>query len=282
MQNGRSATTALAAFLLWSWVMSHGLFVPQARAYPPAPHHLFYGLVRDEYGTPLSTGAELILETSSGVQIKGAVISGQGPGVNYNLEVPMDAGIASDLYKPTALRPSVPFRIKVKIGNVTYLPIEMSGNFAQLGQPGRRTLLNLTLGEDSDGDGLPDAWERMINPDLSKVNPLEDADGDKLNNLQEYLAGTYAFDPQDGFTLKIARFNGEAPVLEFLAIRGRTYTLQGSADLKTWATLSFRFSTEAGSVARSNYQATDVRPLQVEASIDANQPTPRFFRLMVQ
>lgn len=278
--NGVGRVRSLLTVLLLSFILH-----PSSRilhAYPPAPHHLFYGMVRDEYGTPLNSGAEIILETSSGVQIKTRVISGLEPGVNYKLEVPMDAGIASDLYKPTALRPTVPFRIQVKLGEVTYLPIEMTGDFAQLGLPGQRTLLNLTLGEDSNGDGLPDAWQRMINSDITKVRPGDDADGDGLTNLQEYLAGTYAFDPKDGFTLKIARFNGDAPVLEFLAIRGRTYTLQGSADLKTWTTLSFRLTAEAGAAARPNYQATDVRPLQVEASTDASQPAPRFFRLMVQ
>ena len=30
----------------------------------------------------------------------------------------------------------------------------------ELGKPSETTRLDLTLGEDSDGDGLPDAWER--------------------------------------------------------------------------------------------------------------------------
>src|SRR6185295_12098018 len=189
-------------------------------AYPPAPHHLFYGTVRDEYGSQLASGAVVILETSAGVQLKTTVVAGLEPGVNYQLEVPMDAGLTSDLYKPTALKPAVPFRMMVVVDGVTNLPIELHGNFALMGQPGQRTLLNLTLGEDADGDGLPDAWERLINPDISKVNPGDDVDGDGLTNLQEYLAGTYAFDPTDGFTLTISGMNNGKPLMKFLAIRG--------------------------------------------------------------
>ena len=238
-------------------------------------------MVRDEFGSPITAGAEVILETLGGVQIKTTVVPNLEPGVNYRLAVPMDAGITSDLYKPTALRPTVPFLIRVRIGTVSYLPIEMIGDMSRMGQPGQRTLLNLTLGEDTDGDGLPDAWERLINPDLTKVRPGDDSDRDGLTNHQEYLAGTYAFDPKDGFTLNIVRMNGTTPVLEFTAIRGRTYTLQSSPDLKTWTTQPFRIPAEGvDSPVRANYPAIDVRKLQIESISPADQPVPRFFRLL--
>ena len=273
----------IRSLLLFLFAILYSLFVIPVSAYPPAPHHLFYGMVRDEFGSPIAAGAEVILETLSGVQIKTTVIPNLEPGVNYRLAVPMDAGITSDLYKPTALRPTVPFLIRVRIGTVNYLPIEMIGDMSRMGQPGQRTLLNLTLGEDTDGDGLPDAWERLINPDLTRVRPGDDSDRDGLTNLQEYLAGTYAFDPKDGFTLNILRVHNGAPVLEFTAIRGRTYTLLGSPDLTTWTSQSFRIPAEGATApTRASYPAADVRKLQIEAISDAGQPLPRFFRLMTQ
>ena len=278
---GRAPQRRAILWLLLGFILHNSSFI--LSAYPPAPHHLFYGMVRDEFGSPIAAGAEVILETLSGVQIKTTVIPNLEPGVNYRLAVPMDAGITSDLYKPTALRPTVPFRIRVRIGTVNYLPIEMIGDMSRMGQPGQRTLLNLTLGEDTDGDGLPDAWERLLNPDLTKVRPGDDSDRDGLTNLQEYLAGTYAFDPKDGFTLNIVRLNNGAPVLEFTAIRGHTYTLQGSPDLKSWTTQSFRIPAEgADAPVRGNYPAADVRKLQIEGISDVGQPVPRFFRLMTQ
>ena len=135
----------------------------------------------------------LFLETAAGVQFRTNLDPGFEPGANYRLSVPMDSGISADLYKPTALRPQVPFLIKVVIAGVTNLPIQMSVGESYLGAPGERTKIDLTLGIDSDGDGLPDAWERLINPDISKVNPHDDSDDDGMGNLAEYLAGSLCF-----------------------------------------------------------------------------------------
>ncbi len=268
----------------WSVALLLLLGASGVQAFPPAPHHLIYGMARDEFGTPISAkGARIILETSAGIKVMTTIIPGLRPGVNYELAVPMDAGLTSDLYKPTALQPTVPFKIKVKIGSVIYLPIEMSGSYALLGQPGQRSLLNLTLGEDSDNDGLPDAWERLINSDLSKVTPGGDSDSDRMTNLQEYLAGTYAFDPADGFKLTITGTTNGKPRMKFLAINGRNYALLGSTDLKTWVAVGFRIpAQDAADIVRQNYQATDVRTLEIEATASVNQPAPTFFKLVLQ
>ncbi len=52
----------------------------------------------------------------------------------------------------------------------------------------------ITISADSDGDGLPDAWEIARFGNLSQ-GPNGDPDGDGFTNLQEYLADT---DPADG------------------------------------------------------------------------------------
>lgn len=252
-------------------------------AYPPAPFHLFYGMLRDEYGTPIQLpDAEVVLETSSGVTVKTRVIVGIEAGANYRLEVPMDAGLLAKPYQPTALRPFVPFRVKVKIGRTTYLPIESAGDYAQLGQPGQRTRLNLTLGEDANGDGLPDAWQRLVNADLSQVKPDADA-GNGLTYLETYLAGTYAVGPTNGFSLNIVGVHDGAPQLEFTAVTGRTYSVLGSSDLENWKPLGFRLSTDGtNAVTRASYYADAVKTVRVEAVPAANEAVPTFFRLMLQ
>lgn len=267
--------------LLAACLLQNAAFI--ASAYPPAPFHLFYGMLRDEYGTPINIiGAEVILETSSGVRVKTTVNPGIETAANYRLEVPMDSGLMAAPYQPTALRPFVPFRIKVRIGGTTYLPIEMVGDYTNLGQPGQRTRLNLTLGEDSDGDGLPDAWERLINPDLTKVTPTADA-GNGLNYLQTYYAGTYAVDPKNGFALSILGFTNGAPKLEFLAVSGRTYTLLGSRDLKTWKPVAFRIPAEGASApARGSFLTDSVKAVQLEVANPEAEPPPTYFRLMLQ
>jgi hypothetical protein len=284
-----------ASFVMRHWFVVLGsLFlwsVLPARAFPPAPNHTFYGLVRDEMGDPLVvTNAVVILETSAGVHLKTTAVPNLGPGLNYRLAVPMDAGLTADAYKPTALKPLVSFRLKVVIGTTTYLPMELHGNYANLGQPAQSTHLDLTLGEDSDHDGLPDAWERALidmlggGRTLADIQPGDDSDGDGLTNLQEYQVGTYAFDPADGLRLEPVGLNGGRPLLDFLAIRGRTYSLLGSADLQTWLPVDFRFtdSTE-GAAPVSSYSATDVRVMHVEVVLPAGQaPTFQAYKLMAQ
>ena len=82
----RLAYTVLAASLA-------GLIPGSVCAFPPAPHHLVYGLVSDEMGETISLNtAQVILESSTGVQIRGLIVPNLEPGVNYRLSVPMDAG----------------------------------------------------------------------------------------------------------------------------------------------------------------------------------------------
>lgn len=270
--------TALSALLL----QPSGL-----EAYPPAPHHLFFGTVRDERGNPLRVeDARVVLKTTSGTVITGKILRRDRDGINYRLEIPLDSGMTSDAYQPTALRPTVPFTIRVTAGTRTYLPIEMVGVLAHLGEPGKTTRLDLTLGEDTDGDGIPDAWERdLIDSvaalkNLADVNPHDDADGDGLSNLQEYLAGSYAFDQSDGFELKIERFAEGRPVLEWLAIRERSYTILGSRNLREWSAVSVRFLDATDAESFESFVARDVvRMAVVPAGADSGF---RYFKVLAR
>lgn len=273
----------------WSFLrmilLALACFLPRVSAYPPALPHTFYGMVRDEFGNPLPAGASITLESAAGVKVYGLVSEIFEAGVNYRLRVPLDAGLTSDMYKPTALRPAAPFKIKIQVGGTVFLPIEMSHDFAQMGEPGKSTHLNLTLGEDKNGDGLPDAWQRMINADLSKVTPGGDADGDGLTNEQEYLAGTYAFDPENGFSLSIVSLKNANPVLAFTAVPGRTYSILGSADIESasWTEVQFHLSGAAADAKPANfYTATGVTAVEVEVVTPPGEVVARFFKLLLK
>jgi hypothetical protein len=270
--------------MLGVMMLGLGPLAPRVSAYPPALPHAFYGLIRDELGNPLAAGASITLESASGVKVYGVVSDIFEAGVNYRLRVPLDAGLTSDLYKPTALQPAAPFKITIRMGGTVFLPIEMSHNFAHVGEPGKSTLLNLTLGEDRNGDGLPDAWQRRINADLSKVTPGGDADGDGLTNEQEYIAGTYASDPANGFSLSIVRLQNSVPVLAFTAITGRTYIILGSSDLNSdWSPVQFRLpGAAATSAPLTSYTSTGVAKLEVEVVTPPGEAAARFFKLMLE
>src|SRR5690349_20785519 len=67
-------------------------------AFPPAPHHTLYGLVRNQWGDPVALEAsDVFLETPAGTQLRTSLVTGLEPGVNYRLDVPMDSGTAADL-----------------------------------------------------------------------------------------------------------------------------------------------------------------------------------------
>jgi len=250
-------------------------------------------VVRDEYGEPLSLAtAQVFLETTNGIAIACEISPNIVPGENYRLTVPMDSLTALDLYKPTALYSAVSFQIKVKIGATVYLPLEMAGNLASLGQPAGETLINLTLGVDSDGDGLPDAWENLLiqmlggGLTLASINPNGDNDGDGLSNYQEYLAGTYAWDPDDGpsdgLRLGFIRRSGQGPVVQFYGIAGRTYSVLGTTNLTTWTTMSIRVPPgDANATPMPEYFNPASQIVELEVLLSVPQPAAMFFRVRV-
>jgi hypothetical protein len=220
------------------------LMAGTAWAFPPAPDHTIFGVVRDEQGRPLDSGEGTVIVSGATTQVaKTPTDPGRGVGLNYSVSIPMDAGTTSTLFKPSALRPTMPFTMKVQIRGVNYVPMQMTGKTWNIGNPARRTRLDLTLGVDSDNDGLPDAWEQnLIDSDpngelngLSTVNPNDDLDKDGLTNLNEYQLGTYALDALDGLKLEIKEVKDGKALLEFAAVAGRTYYVKSSTDGVTWS-----------------------------------------------
>ena len=260
------------------------------QAFPPAPHHVIFGLVRDQIGNPLTSAtAQVTLTANSGTSLTDLVVPNMEPGANYRLQVPMDSGLTSDLYQASALLPAVPFKLSVKVGSVTYVPMEMTGDYAVLGQPGEVTRIDLTLGVDSDNDGLPDAWEQAAFRQLGKtwkagaLDPNAMYPGTGLTFAQVYVAGTYNYSPKDGFVLNLTGVvNGKAQ-LAFTAVKGRSYTIESAANLGSFAPVNFRLTSDDPNVGlRSYFQATGTAKQSIEVPLDATGTPARFYRLRVE
>ncbi len=271
-------------------VVTIALLPVSVRAFPPAPHHVISGIVRDQYGNPVNDPSALvILQTPGGVRLANSIQPGLAPGVNYHLEVPMDAGNTIDLYEANALRTAASYKMYVVLGGITNTPIQMLNGYSQLGKPGGQTRLDLFLGTDSNGDGLPDEWQYAIlaalglGPDLSQIGPNGRAYPGGMTYYGSFIAGTYPFDPSDALVMRFVAVNGDSPVLEFNAINGRTYTVLGSTDMKQWVPVSFQLPADGVSPAtRANIYVSGVQTIQVQALQPTTGPKLRFFKLLVQ
>ncbi len=223
-------------------------------AFPPAPFFTLHGMVRDEQGNALNIDGAYVSLLKNGVEVLQTPIrSSRLPDQNYQFRLRMDMqrpGTAT--YTSLVSGAGAAFTLGVVLNNVTYLPIEMSTP-RSVGQPGQRVRLDLTLGVDSDGDGIPDAWEQSqlyaggVMPgengwDLSLMTRDGDFDRDGISNWFEYIAGTFASDAGDYLALQVFPARAGNLRLRFFGIYGKVYTLESSTDLQTWSPAPFFLS----------------------------------------
>ena len=131
----------------------------------------------------------------------------------------------------------------------------------------------ITVLPDTDGDGMPDEWERAHNFDPeSPADAWEDADLDGFSNLDEYIAGT---DPLDRETLPeiyiIVAGSPPTASLFFTASAGKTYSVLRRDSLGDGAWMPF----------------TDLPATSTVRAMEVRDPTPlapghtqRFYRLV--
>jgi hypothetical protein len=261
-----------------------------ASAFPPAPYYTLYGMVRDQVGqTVTAEGAEVIL-LRGGVEVGRTPIVSSRIDQNYELNLRIDQNRSgTTFYTDKAVAAGGLFSLVVSMNGALFYPIEVSGNLTA-GKGGERVKLDLTLGEDKDKDGLPDVWEAWQlyqaghSPgedgewDLSLLDKNGDFDKDGQSNLLEYIAGTFAGDATETFSLAIKEKLAESVRLEFYGITGKVYTLESTLDMKTWTRVPFAVGAPGtGGIA---HQAGDVGI--VSAFTVPRSGTSEFYRLSVR
>ncbi len=84
---------------------------------------------------------------------------------------------------------------------------------------------------DSDGDGLPDAWEMQYFGTLN-YGPNDDPDHDGLSNYQEYLAGTNPNDANSVLRVTDIGAGSGQVHLTWNSVAGKTYTIYSASTLE--------------------------------------------------
>ena len=212
------------------------LSAANAVAIPQAPV-MTYGFVRDEYGNPLADSAALSLKLVKDTEPDGrayattAVGATAYPGMNYRLSLEIDSEGPS---RPYAVLKGAQMRIRFIQGgeDVSATPNPVFATPVN----GTAQRLDFSLGEDADGDGMPDAWEKWVleldgraydAAGVAAFKPGDDDDGDGMSNLREFLAGTDPFIDTD--LLAIVSYDSDASAgrttIRFTTVPGRTYRL---------------------------------------------------------
>ena len=266
------------------------LMVSAVQAFPPAPHYTLHGVVRDQVGQTVTEGASLVL--LKGTEEVGRTLINNDLRIdqNYALKIRIDANRpATQLYNETAITADGPYSLVVEMNGSLFYPIEVSGNLT-VGKGGESVRLDLNLGIDSDGDGLPDTWEEWqlfqagLFPDengwdLSLIDRNGDYDKDGQSNWAEYVAGTFAGDHSDRFELAIKEKTDARVRFEFYGIVGKTYMIESSADGVTWSPAPFSLTETGERFAAQRAESVAIRSAYCDLAPGASK---QIYRMTVR
>lgn len=231
--------------LLAAWPVLATAGVPRASC-------TYFGMLKDSFGHVYQQSARLTLERS-GVEVARQDISGfVRPGINFQAQVDMDSG-SGDRYADYAMREGETLQIVVHVDGVDKPLLEPAT--LTVPEPGTDVQISLTVGTDADGDGLPDEWEQQLMAasggsitNIAQILPEDDFDGDGASNIQEYLAGTYAFLDYDVFAVEdLEHTDGNRFGFRFLSVPGKSYRVHHNTDLtdaNAWDTTTFSLDAE--------------------------------------
>ena len=90
------------------------------------------------------------------------------------------------------------------------------------------SVISVQPAPDADGDGLPDWWEEKYFGNSTGADPLQNTDGDRLTDGEEYIVGSDPTVPDD--LLLVVSASADSPALGVLSSPLRVYRLEKSTN----------------------------------------------------
>lgn len=196
------------------------------------PSVIVHGQIRDAFGVRLKSGADVSCFLGTN-EVARSVVGAYPEGENYRLFLDVGDPLTA---APGGVKPGDTVQIRVKMGGA-FQPLIGPASFAAPGD-GVPRRADFIIGTDSDGDGLPDAWEQMViansggvATNLAGVGPGRDLDGDGMSDDQEFLYGSFAFLPGDALEFDRMKRGRDRSSFTFLSVAGAVYRVESSPTL---------------------------------------------------
>ncbi|MDD4736363.1 MAG: hypothetical protein PHP44_09685 [Kiritimatiellae bacterium] len=223
---------SLISYGLTGWKLCLGLVVVCSGvvfANIPQPSCVLYGQVRSGQGWPMEEGRIQVTMCEGGTDEVTFVsdITYIDAGVNFVMALPLDDGRGIPYDEESVIKGEA-FSVTISQYGLELGVIET--NLPVVGGPGDVVQMNVTAGEDTDGDGIPDYWELEFvensggaYTNISQITREGDFDGDGVNNYMEYLSGTLPYLDYDFFYVEdMSQRSGRVGVT-FFSEKGFSY-----------------------------------------------------------
>jgi len=206
----------------------------------PEPDLVLYGVIRDVSGghsirLTAGTLSWSFQPTTPGNPVTvTASLTNLNDQFSYVVRVPCETPLSGSTGSPDTLFLGSSYgRAEVLVDDHPATLVQTSQQTLVLADTDRGRVERIDLDVSIGGSGLlPDNWQLQYFGQTG-VDPFADADGDGMNNLDEFRSGTHPVDEGSVFQIEVLEEAAGGPRLTWSSVAGHVYTVQRSESLLT-------------------------------------------------